>query len=94
VVRALSTKLLKLKKNKRTQISCYKLINKTKQEKKISWHSSTQEAAKTNFVKKNKNIHQILPIYRPKNFFQVPIILLAKENSFYYTHKHKKDKNK
>lgn len=80
-------KATETEKNKRTQISCYKLINKTKQEKKISWHSSTQEAAKKNKFCQKKNIHQILPIYRPKNFFQVPIILLAKENSFYYTHK-------
>ena len=45
-------------------------------------------------MSKKKNIHQILPIYRPKNFFQVPIILLAKENSFYYTHKQLKRKQK
>lgn len=45
-------KATETEKNKRTQISCYKLINKTKQEKKISWYSSTQEAAKNKFCQK------------------------------------------
>jgi len=48
-------KATETEKNKRTQISCYKLINKTKQEKKISWHSSTQEAAKKQILSKKKH---------------------------------------